>query len=156
MVQLSHPYIITGKTTALTIQTFVSTVISLVFNMLSRFFIAFYKEQAFFNFMASVTIHSDFGAQENKVCHCFHCFPHPSAIKWWDWMPWSSLFECCTLSQLFLFVSLSSFTFIKRLFSSSVLTAIRVVLSAYMRLLIFLCAILVPACDSSSLTFCMM
>ena len=67
MVQLSHLYIITGKTTALTIQTFVSTVISLVFNMLSRFFIAFYKEQAFFNFMASVTIHSDFGALENKV-----------------------------------------------------------------------------------------
>ena len=33
------------------------------------------KEQASFNFMAVVTICSDFGAQENKVCHCFHCFP---------------------------------------------------------------------------------
>ena len=33
------------------------------------------KEQGFFNFMAAVTICSDFGAQENKVCHCFHCFP---------------------------------------------------------------------------------
>ena len=33
------------------------------------------KEQASFNFMAAVTICSDFGAQENKVCHCFHCFP---------------------------------------------------------------------------------
>ena len=32
------------------------------------------KEQASFNFMAAVTICSDFGAQENKVCHCFHCF----------------------------------------------------------------------------------
>ena len=42
MVQLSHPYITTGKTTALTIQTFVSTVISLAFNMLSRFFIAIF------------------------------------------------------------------------------------------------------------------
>ena len=42
MVQLSHPYVTTGKTTALTIQTFVSTVISLVFNMLSRFFIAIF------------------------------------------------------------------------------------------------------------------
>ena len=33
------------------------------------------KEQMYFNFMAAVTICSDFGAQENKVCHCFHCFP---------------------------------------------------------------------------------
>ena len=42
--------------------------------------------------------------------------------------------------------SLSSFTFIKRLFSSSSLFAIRVVSSAYLRLLIFLLAILIPAC----------
>ena len=41
MVQLSHPYMTTGKTTALTIQTFVSKGISLLFNMLSRFVIAF-------------------------------------------------------------------------------------------------------------------
>ena len=41
MVQLSHPYMITGKTIALTIQTFVSKMISLLFNMLSRFVIAF-------------------------------------------------------------------------------------------------------------------
>ena len=33
------------------------------------------KDQASFRFMASVTIHSEFGAQENKVCHCFHRFP---------------------------------------------------------------------------------
>ena len=41
---------------------------SLLFYTLSRFVIAS------FNFMAAVTIHSDFGTQENKVCHCFHCF----------------------------------------------------------------------------------
>ena len=41
MVQLSHPYKMTGKTTALTMQTFVSKVMSLLFNMLSRFLIAF-------------------------------------------------------------------------------------------------------------------
>ena len=52
--------------------------------------------------------------------------------------------------------SLSSFTFIKRLFSSSLLSAIRVVSSAYLRLLIFLPAILIPACASSSPTFHMM
>ena len=52
--------------------------------------------------------------------------------------------------------SLSSFTFFKRLFSSSSLSAIRVVSSAYLRLLIFLPAILIPACASSSLVFLMM
>ena len=52
--------------------------------------------------------------------------------------------------------SLYSFTFIKRLFSSSSLSAIRVVSSAYLRLLIFLSAILIPACASSSPAFLMM
>ena len=52
--------------------------------------------------------------------------------------------------------SLSSFTYIKRLFSSSSLPAIKVVSSAYLRLLIFLPAILIPACASSSPAFCMM
>ena len=51
---------------------------------------------------------------------------------------------------------LSSFTFIKRLFSSSSLSAIRVVSSAYLRLLIFLLAILSPVCNSSSPAFHMM
>ena len=45
-----------------------------------------------------------------------------------------------------------SFTFIKRLFSSSSLSAIRVVSSAYLRLLIYFLAILIPACASSNLT----
>ena len=52
--------------------------------------------------------------------------------------------------------SLSSFTFIKRFFSSSSLSAIRRVLSAYLKLLIFLLAILIPACASSSPAFHMM
>ena len=51
--------------------------------------------------------------------------------------------------------SLFSFTFIKRLFSASSLSAIRVVSPAYLRLLIFLPAVLIPACDSSSPAFCM-
>ena len=53
-------------------------------------------------------------------------------------------------------ISLSSFTFIKRLFSTSLLSAIRVVSSAYLRLLIFLLAILIPAYASSSPAFLMM
>ena len=52
--------------------------------------------------------------------------------------------------------SLSSFTFIKRVFSSSSLSAIKVVSSAYQRLLIFLPTILIPACESSSPAFHMM
>ena len=78
MFQLSHPHMTTGKTIALNRQTFVSKVMSLLFNMLSMFaivFFFFFKDQASFNFMAAVTICSDFGTQENKVCHCFHCFP---------------------------------------------------------------------------------
>ena len=67
----------TEKTIALTIWTFVSKVMSLVFNTLSRFVIHSFpsKEQASFNFMTAVTIYSDFGAQENEVCHCFHLCP---------------------------------------------------------------------------------
>ena len=60
--------------------------------------------------------------------------------------------ECCFKSAFVLF----SFTFIKKLFSFSSLFATRVVSSAYQRLLIFLWTILIPACDSSSLAFCMM
>ena len=52
--------------------------------------------------------------------------------------------------------SLLFFTLIKKLFSSSSLSAIRVVVSKYLRLLIFLLAILIPVCDSSSPTFCVM
>ena len=73
---LSHPYMATGKTIALTRQTFVSKVISL-----SRFVISVSsKKKASFNFMAVVTIHSDFGAQENSLS-LFPLFPHLFAIK---------------------------------------------------------------------------
>ena len=102
--------------------------------------------------MAAVTICSDFGTQENKVCHRFHCLP--------IYLPWSDgtrcrdfCFKILSLKSAF---SLFSFTFIKGLFGSSLLSAMRVVSSAYLRLLIFLSAILIPACASSSLTFHMM
>ena len=150
-----------------------------------------------FNFTAAVTICSDFEAQENKACLCFHSFP--------IYLPWSDQTGCydlCLLSSwlqspsavilepkkimsvpvsivsphichelmgsdamILVFrmlnfkpdFSLSSFTFIKRLFSFSLLSAIRVEMSsAYLRLLLFLLAILIPACDSSSLAFCLM
>ena len=50
------------------------------------------KEQASFNFMAAVTVRSDFGTQENKVCHCFHIFPIH--------LPWSDGTRCHNLSFL--------------------------------------------------------
>ena len=55
---------------AIAIWTFVSKVMSLLFNILSRFVNSFSsKEQASFNFMAATTIHSDFGAQEYHLSH---------------------------------------------------------------------------------------
>ena len=75
IVQLSHRYMTTGKTIALTRWTFVGKVMSLLFNMLSRLVITFLPRNKRLNFMAAATICSDSGAQENKVCHCFHCFP---------------------------------------------------------------------------------
>ena len=73
-VQLLHPYMITGKTIALTRWTFVGKVMSLLFNKLSRLVIAFLPRSLMaFNFMAAVTICSDFGAPQIKSC--FHSFP---------------------------------------------------------------------------------
>ena len=93
--------------------------------------------------MAVLTVCSDFGAQENKnICHEVM---GPDAM----------IFVLCMLSFKPTF-SLSFFTFISRLFSSSSLSAIRVVSSAYLRLLIFLLAILIPACASSSPAFLVM
>ena len=97
---------------------------------------------------------SDFGAQNYKVSYCFHRFP--------IYLPWSDGTRCHDLSFLNSLMrlrfkptfSISSFTFIKRLFSSSSLSATRVVSSAYLRL--FLLAILIPACTSSSPAFHMM
>ena len=77
------------KTITLIIWMFVSKVMSLLFNMLSRFVIAFFPRSKRLNFMAAVTVHGDFGAQENKISHYFHFFPHLFAMKWWDQMPWS-------------------------------------------------------------------
>ena len=102
--------------------------------------------------MAAVTICSDFGAQKNKVWHCFYCLP--------IYFPWGDGTEAMSLVFWMLSYkptfSLSSFTFIKRLFSSSSLSAIRVVSSTYLRLFIFLPAILIPAYASSSPAFLMM
>ena len=76
IVQLSHPYMTTGKTIALTRQTFVGKVMSLLFNMLSRFVIAFLPRSkclliSWLQSPSAVMLE----LPQNKVCHCFHCFP---------------------------------------------------------------------------------
>ena len=64
----SHPYMTTGKTIALTRWTLVGKVMSLLLNILSRLVITFLpRSKHFFNFMAFVTICSDFGAQKNNT-----------------------------------------------------------------------------------------
>ena len=65
MVQLSYPYMTTGKAIALTLRTFVGKVMPLLLNILSRFIIAFLPRSKCLNFKAAVTVCSDFGAQEN-------------------------------------------------------------------------------------------
>ena len=69
---------IIGKTIALTIWTFVSKVMSLLFNTLSRFVIVFLPRTncLLISWLSNtVTIHSVFRAQEEAICHCFHLFP---------------------------------------------------------------------------------
>ena len=90
IVWLSRPYMTTGKTIALTRWTFVGKVLSLLFNMLSRLAIAYLPRSKSLNFMAAVTVCSDFGAPKKKVSHCFHCFP--------IYLPWSDGTRCHDLS----------------------------------------------------------
>ena len=54
---------------------FVSKVVSLLFNILSRLVIAFLPRRKLGSFTFMATFTSNCGAQENKICHCFHCFP---------------------------------------------------------------------------------
>ena len=72
IVQLSHPYMTTGKTIGLTRQTFVGKVMSLLFNILSRLVITFLPRS---KHLLISWLHSPsaviFGAQKNKVSHCF-------------------------------------------------------------------------------------
>ena len=76
MVQLSHLYMTTGKPVALTLWTFASKVMTLIFKTLSKFVIAFLpRSKCLLILWLQSTVCSDFEAKENKVCHCFHCFP---------------------------------------------------------------------------------
>ena len=150
IVQLSHPYMTIGKTIALTRRIFVGKVMSLPFNMLSRLVITFLPRSKCLLIswlqspsavilepkeMKSATV----STISPSICHEM-MGPDAMILVFWtlNFKPTFSLY----------------FTFIKRLFSSS--SAIRMVPSAYRRLLIFLPTILIPACASSSPVFLMM
>ena len=138
MVQLSHPYMTTGKTKALTIRTFVGKVMSLLFNMLSRLVITFLPRSK--HLLISQLLSPSAGILEPKkiktitdpivspsICHEV-LVQHAMILIFWM-LNFKPSFK------------LSSFTFIKRLFSSSSLSAIGVVTSACLKLLIYLPAI---------------
>ena len=152
MVQLSQPYVTTGKTIALTRWTFVDKIMSLLFNMLSRLVIIFLPrcKRLLISWLQSpsamiLELRKIKSATVSTVSpSIYHEVMGPDAMILVFWM--------LTFKPTF---PLSSFTFIKRLFSSS-LSTIRVVSSFYLRLLIFLQAILIPACASSSPVFLMM
>ena len=137
---------------ALTRQTFVGKVMSLFFNMLSRLVIAFLPRSkplliSWLQSQFSVVLET----RKRKSDTLFVVSPSiDHEVMGSDAMIF--IFKMLRFKPTF---SLSSLTFIKRLFSSS-LYAIRVVSSAYLRLLIFLPAILIPACASSSPEFLMM
>ena len=101
IIQLPHSYMTIGKTIALTRQTFISKVMSLLFNMLSRLVITFLpkSKHLLMSWLQSPSA-VIFRAQENSLS-LFPLFFHLFAMKWWDWMPWSSFSDCWVLSQLF-------------------------------------------------------
>ena len=118
--------------------------------MLSSFVIAFLPRSKHLLTLWLQLPSSDFGAQENSLT----ISTVSPSICYEVMGPDATIFIFWVLSFKPAFW-LSSFTLINRLFSSSSLSAIRMVLFAYLRLLIFLPAILIPACDSSSLAFLM-
>ena len=112
------------------------------------------------NFMVTVTICSDLEPKKMTpvtlstfspfICH--EVWQDAIMISWWQ----DIIILVFWMLSFKPYFSLFSFTFIKRLFRYSSFSAIRVASSLYLRLLIFLLAILIPACDSSSLIFHMM
>ena len=156
MVQLSKLYATIGKTIALTIRTFVGRITSLLFNTLSRFVIAFLprSNHLLISWLQSPSIVMLEPKKRKSVTTSTYS---PSLCC-------KAMGPDAIILVLFFFLifsfklalSLSSFTLIKRLFSSYSLSAIREVSSIFLRLLMLFPPILIPSCSSSSLAFPMM
>ena len=150
-VQLSHPYMTTGKTIALTRRNFVGKVMSLLFNMLSMLVITFLPRSKHL-LISWMQLPSTVILEHSKIKSLTVSIVSPSICH--EMMgPGAMILVFWMLSFKPTF-SLSSFIFIKRLVSSSL--SIRMVSPVYVRLLIFLLSILIPACASSSSAFHLM
>ena len=150
--QLSHPYMTPGKTIALTRRIFVGKVMSLLFNVLSRLVIPFLPRSKHL-LISWLQSPSSVILEPRKIKSATVSTVCPSSCH--EVMGLDAMILVFWMLSFKPTFSLSSITFIKRLFSSS-LYAIRAVSSAYLRLLIFLPTILIPACASSSPAFLMM
>jgi len=148
MVQLSYPYKTARKTIALTRWTFVGKVTSLVFNTTPRCVIALLSSSKYF--LISWLQSSSAVVLEPKKIHSLTLSIVTSSISQ------NAMILVFWMLSFQPAYSPSSFTFIKRLFSFFLCSSVRVVSSVYLRLLIFLPAVLIPACASSSLAFHMM
>ena len=126
LVQFSHPYMTIGETIALTIQTFVNKGMSLLFNMLSRLVIAFLQRSKHFliSWLQSL---SSVILEPKRIKSITVSIISPSI--WHEVMRPDAIILVFWMLSFKTNFSLSSFTFIKRLFSS-LLSAIRVVSSA--------------------------
>ena len=141
IVQFSHPYMTTGKTIALTKWTFVGKVMSLLFSMQYRLVITFLPRSKC-PLISWLQSPSAVILEPPKIKSATVSTVYPSICH--EVMGLNALILVFRMLSFKPTFSVFSFTFIKRLFSSSSLSAIRVVLSAYLRLLIFLPAILIP------------
>ena len=150
MVQLWHTYMTTGKTIPLTRWTFVSKLMSLLSNMLSKLVIAFLSRSKHL-LISWLQSPSAMILEPKKIKSVTVSIVYPSICH--EMLGPDAMILVFWMLNFEPTFSLSSFTFIKRLFSSSLFSVIRVVSSAYLRLLVFLPAILIPACASSSLAF---
>ena len=132
IVQLSYPYMTTGKTIVLTRQTFVDKITSLLFNMLSRLIITFLpgSKHLLISWLQSP---SSVILEPPKIKSVTVSTVFPSICH--EVMGPDAMILVFYMLSFMPTFSLSSFTFIKQLFSSSSLSAIRVVSSAYLRLL---------------------
>ena len=149
LVQLSQPYVTTRKTIALIRQTFVGKVMPLLFNMLSRFVISFLPRSkglliSWLQPPSAVILKP----KKIRSVTVFTVYP-PICL---EVMVLNAMIFVFWMSSFKPAFSLSSRTVIKRLFSSFLLSAIRVMPSAYLRLLVFLLTVLIPVWASSSLT----
>ena len=147
MVQLSHPYMTTGKTIALIRWTFIGKMMSLLFNMLSRLVITFLPRSKHL-LISWLQSPSAVILKPKKIKSLMISIVTPSICH--ELMGRDALILVFWMLNFKPAFSLSSFTLTKKIFSSSLFSSVRVVSSAYLRLLIFFPAILIPAWASSS------